>query len=210
MTPTFCSPLFHRLAPLDSSFLDQPFSLQEIKEAVWNSGGDKSPGPDGFTFKFIRKHWETVKEDILDYMKEFERSACIPRGCNSSFFTLIPKVNDPLTIGDFRPISLIGCQYKILAKVLANRLAQVISTIVSDVHGKWKPWLKKSKVSPWTNKCWFMVETSLVTAVSLSPLRPEWVNPPSCRYYVDVGQGTEDTDICQYCFHWKDYQTGCW
>ena len=42
VTPTFCSPLFHRLAPLDSSFHDQPFSLQEIKEAVWNCGGTGS------------------------------------------------------------------------------------------------------------------------------------------------------------------------
>nr|GEW77726.1 putative RNA-directed DNA polymerase, eukaryota, reverse transcriptase zinc-binding domain protein [Tanacetum cinerariifolium] len=55
-------------------------------------------------------------------------------GCNSSFITLVPKVDDPLTLGDFRPISLIGCQYKIIGKVLVNRLSKVISSVVGEVQ----------------------------------------------------------------------------
>ncbi|GJT56960.1 putative RNA-directed DNA polymerase, eukaryota, reverse transcriptase zinc-binding domain protein [Tanacetum coccineum] len=54
-----------------------------------------------------------------------------PDGANSSFFTLIPKVNNPIFIKDFRPISLIGIHYKIIAKILANRLSKVIDKIVS-------------------------------------------------------------------------------
>ncbi|GKE24724.1 putative RNA-directed DNA polymerase, eukaryota, reverse transcriptase zinc-binding domain protein [Tanacetum coccineum] len=56
------------------------------------------------------------------------------RGCNSSFITLVPKIDDPLSLNDFRPISLIGCQYKIISKILANRLAMVISAVVSEVQ----------------------------------------------------------------------------
>ncbi|GKE07602.1 hypothetical protein Tco_1399620 [Tanacetum coccineum] len=114
--PTFSSNRFNHL----SSFLDQPFSNQEIKDAVWDCGGDKAPGPDGFTFEFIKKYWEIIGNDILAYVKEFEASVNIHHGCNSSFITLVPKVYDPIVIGDFRPISLIGCQYKIIAKVIAN------------------------------------------------------------------------------------------
>ncbi|GJW68642.1 putative RNA-directed DNA polymerase, eukaryota, reverse transcriptase zinc-binding domain protein [Tanacetum coccineum] len=55
-------------------------------------------------------------------------------GCNSYFITLVPKVEDPIVIDDFRPISLIGCQYKIIAKVLANRLSKVIASVVSEVQ----------------------------------------------------------------------------
>ncbi|GJX28628.1 putative RNA-directed DNA polymerase [Tanacetum coccineum] len=118
----------------DSQLLDQPFTLQEIKNTVWECGGDKAPGPDRFTFKFVKKHWDVIKDDIVAYVKEFEATSYIPRGCNSSFIILIPKVEDPLVIGDYRPISLIGCQYKIISKVLANRLAHVISSVIGDTQ----------------------------------------------------------------------------
>lgn len=52
-------------------------------------------------------------------------------GCNASFFTLIPKVRDPKNVRDSRPISLIGFQYKIIGKLLANRLVEVIGNVVS-------------------------------------------------------------------------------
>ncbi|XP_021971650.1 uncharacterized protein LOC110866811 [Helianthus annuus] len=55
-------------------------------------------------------------------------------GCNSSFVALIPKQKDPLSIGDFRPISLVGSVYKILAKVLANRLKIVINDVISNTQ----------------------------------------------------------------------------
>nr|GEX34076.1 RNA-directed DNA polymerase, eukaryota, reverse transcriptase zinc-binding domain protein [Tanacetum cinerariifolium] len=55
----------------------------------------------------------------------------MPHGANSSFFTLIPKVNNPTCITDFHPISLIGIHYKIIAKILTNRLAKVIDKIIN-------------------------------------------------------------------------------
>ncbi|GJV37784.1 RNA-directed DNA polymerase, eukaryota, reverse transcriptase zinc-binding domain protein [Tanacetum coccineum] len=90
--------------------------------------------PDGFTFKFFKKHWTTIEHDVISYVRHIEVSGLIPRGCNSSFITLVPKVDDPLVVGEFRPISLIGCQYKIISKILANRLSQVVSSEVSDVQ----------------------------------------------------------------------------
>lgn len=132
--PKFSSNLFKQLSPEDSTYLDLPFSIQEIKDAVWNCGGDKAPGPDGFTFKLFKKHWDVIGGDVISYVKEFEASGVIPKGCNSSFITLIPKSRDPLTLNDFRPISLIGCQYKIIAKILASRLAKVASSVVGDVQ----------------------------------------------------------------------------
>ncbi|GJS77798.1 reverse transcriptase domain, reverse transcriptase zinc-binding domain protein [Tanacetum coccineum] len=58
----------------------------------------------------------------------------ISRGYNSSFVTIIPKVADPIGLGDFRPISLIGCYYKILAKILAERVKKVVGEVVGDVQ----------------------------------------------------------------------------
>ncbi|GJZ22494.1 hypothetical protein Tco_0559533, partial [Tanacetum coccineum] len=65
-----------------------------------------------------------------DEIKEaFELDGFIPRGCNSSFIALIPKIQDPLHVKDFRPIGLIGYHYKVIAKVLANRLSQVVQSV---------------------------------------------------------------------------------
>ena len=61
----------------------------------------------------------------------FVHHSLIPKGCNASFFTIIPKVKDPKTPNDFRHISLIGCQYKIIGKILANCLLEVIHSVVS-------------------------------------------------------------------------------
>jgi len=65
---------------------------------------------------------------------EFHRNGKLSKGINSTFIALIPKVTCPQRLTDFRPISLVGCMYKVLAKVLANRLRGVISSVVSDTQ----------------------------------------------------------------------------
>ncbi|GKA62650.1 hypothetical protein Tco_0762169 [Tanacetum coccineum] len=112
--------------------LDSPFSCQEIKLAVWECGGSKASGLDAFTFKFIKHHWNTIGLDFFNKVMRFESDSFIPKGCNSLFIALVPKLNDPLHIKDYRPISLIGFQYKVIAKVLANRLQKVVRNCI---HG---------------------------------------------------------------------------
>nr|GEV59999.1 RNA-directed DNA polymerase, eukaryota, reverse transcriptase zinc-binding domain protein [Tanacetum cinerariifolium] len=72
-----------------------------------------------------------IKVGISEYVNIFLDTGSLPHGSSSSFFTLILKVSNPIFIKDFRPMSLIGVYYKIIAKVLANRLAKVIDNIVS-------------------------------------------------------------------------------
>ncbi|GJV92652.1 RNA-directed DNA polymerase, eukaryota [Tanacetum coccineum] len=75
-----------------------------------------------------------LEHDIMATVKEFFASGTFPLGCNSSFIALIPKIHDAKVIKDYRPISLIGSLYKIIAKILANRLSFVISGLISDVQ----------------------------------------------------------------------------
>ncbi|KHN42583.1 Transposon TX1 putative 149 kDa protein, partial [Glycine soja] len=70
--------------------------------------------------------WKELKPDFLRFIAEFYVNATFPKGSNSSFIALIPKLKDPQSISDFRPISLIGCVYKVIAKLLANRLRKVM------------------------------------------------------------------------------------
>nr|GEY98823.1 cysteine-rich receptor-like protein kinase [Tanacetum cinerariifolium] len=104
--------------------------MDEIKSAIWNCAGSKAPGPDGLNFKFIKAYLDIVKDDFFDCIKYFKNSGKIENSCNPSFIVLIPKVRDPLGFSEFRPISLIGCVYKVISKILAARLAKVIPLIV--------------------------------------------------------------------------------
>lgn len=106
------------------------FKEEEVKEAVWDCGSEKSPGPDGLNFKFIKKFWQTLKPDILRFLDEFYVNGIFPKGCNASFIALIPKVSDLQGLSDHRPISLIGCIYKIVSKLLAKRLKMVMPSII--------------------------------------------------------------------------------
>ncbi|GKG08780.1 hypothetical protein Tco_0334612, partial [Tanacetum coccineum] len=114
--------------------LERQVTLEEIKEAIWDCGSSKAPGPDGYSFAFVKKYWGTIQKDLYDFVNLFFASCVMPNGANSSFFTFITKVNNPTLITDFRPISLIGMHYKIIAKILANRLSKVIDKIVSKEH----------------------------------------------------------------------------
>nr|GEX78691.1 RNA-directed DNA polymerase, eukaryota [Tanacetum cinerariifolium] len=111
--------------------LERVVSYDEIKNAIWDCGTNKSPGPDGFTFKFFRKYWKIIDNDVVAAVMCFFDTGVFPPGCNSSFIALIPKMHGAKMVKDFRPISLIGSIYKIIAKVLANRLSYVISDLVS-------------------------------------------------------------------------------
>ncbi|GKE32766.1 RNA-directed DNA polymerase, eukaryota, partial [Tanacetum coccineum] len=73
---------------------------------VWDCGTNKSPGPDGFSFEFSHKYWSFIDQDIFMAVKDFFMNGCFPRGCNSSFIALIPKIQDAKFVKDFRPIRL--------------------------------------------------------------------------------------------------------
>nr|GEX99608.1 RNA-directed DNA polymerase, eukaryota, reverse transcriptase zinc-binding domain protein [Tanacetum cinerariifolium] len=120
-----------RLCDSDRSYFDSIVSLEEIKDANWDCGSQKAPGPDGFSHLSVKKYWDLFRHDIHNFVNGFFTSGTFPPGSNSSFFTLILKVPNPLYIKDFRPISLIGVHYKTIAKILANRLSKVINSISS-------------------------------------------------------------------------------
>lgn len=123
---------FKTLTDSDSSSLEESFTLGEIKEAVWSCACDKSPGPDGINFRFIKAFWSLLHDDFKRLADEFFDHGVWPRGANASFIALISKVDSPQGLNDFRPISLVNCMYKVISKILAIRLRGVISNIIDD------------------------------------------------------------------------------
>lgn len=90
------------------------------------------PGPDGINFGFIKQFWDLLQDDFMRFLVEFHRNAKLTKGINTTFIALIPKVNSPQRLHHFRPISLVGCLYKVLGKVLANHLRLVVGNVVSE------------------------------------------------------------------------------
>uniref|UniRef100_A0A453F706 Reverse transcriptase domain-containing protein n=1 Tax=Aegilops tauschii subsp. strangulata TaxID=200361 RepID=A0A453F706_AEGTS len=86
--------------------LDNPFSEEEVWEAIKASPAEKAPGPDGFIGVFFRSCWQTIKHDI---MKVFHQFYCIAGDnlatLNSALVVLIPKKDGVATVSDYMPIS---------------------------------------------------------------------------------------------------------
>ena len=122
---------FRSIGQHHNNFLVARFAENEVRDAVWECGSEKSPGLDGLNFKFIKEFWDDIKSDLLR-LDEFHANGVFPKGGNASFLALIPKVHGPQSLNEYRPISLIGSVHKIVAKVLSRRLKKVMPTIIDE------------------------------------------------------------------------------
>ncbi|RVW80279.1 Uridine kinase-like protein 1, chloroplastic [Vitis vinifera] len=111
--------------------LEQPFTEAENHLALMGMNGDKAPGPDGFTVAFWQFCWEFVKEEIVDVFKEFYEDKSFAKSLNSTFLVLIPKKGGLRIWGISDQSACLGCVYKLLAKVLANKIKKVLDKVVS-------------------------------------------------------------------------------
>ena len=113
---------FTSLGAEEATHLERPFSEEEVVVALNQISGEKAPGPDGFTLAFFHHCWDVVKKEVLESIQEFYVHEDFERSLSSTFVVLIPKKVGASDVKDFRPISLTSSIYKIISKVLANRL----------------------------------------------------------------------------------------
>jgi hypothetical protein len=106
-------------------------TLHELKSILSQFKREKSPGSDGWTVVFFSHFFELISEDILALVESIRSSGCIVGNLNSMFLALIPKSNKPQTFGDYRPISLCNLVYKLISKVIANRIKPILSRNLS-------------------------------------------------------------------------------
>ncbi|GAU50237.1 hypothetical protein TSUD_194720 [Trifolium subterraneum] len=122
---------FQSLSEEDNMLLMAPFTVEEVREAIWCSDGNKCPGSDGFNFNFLKACLEIIKGDVMDFLFEFYSNAILPKAITTSFLTLIPKKDHLQSLSDYRPICLISSLCNILSKVLAARLKKVLGKVIS-------------------------------------------------------------------------------
>lgn len=101
--------------------------------------GDKSPGPDGFKFLFFKKCWTFIKEDFVNFLNSFYSGSVISKAVISSFLTLMLKNLNTLNLDYYRPICLVGYMYKVVAKILAERVKKVLFKIISSCQNAFVP-----------------------------------------------------------------------
>jgi hypothetical protein len=107
------------------------FSEEEISAALNQMSTLKAPGPNGFSACFYQANWATIKQEVCSAILHFLNTGDLDCRINTTFIALIPKVQCPESVMKFRPISLCNVIYKLISKVLANRLKLVQPDIIS-------------------------------------------------------------------------------
>lgn len=121
---------FPALSEATLSHLQRDPSSEEIKSAVFDMGAFKAPGPDGLSAHFFQSQWDVVCGLVCDLINRLWRNPREIEHINHTTTSLIPKVDQPSKMAEFRPISLCNVIYKILSKVITNRLKGEMAHLV--------------------------------------------------------------------------------
>ncbi|KAI3366309.1 hypothetical protein L3Q82_000426 [Scortum barcoo] len=153
-----------------NSQLDRPLSTHELHAALQSMQGRKAPGIDGLTaVEFYKAFWDNLAGDLLDVFNESLASGSLPLSCRRAVITLLPKKGNLQDIKNWRHVSLLCTDYKILSKVLAKRLKRAMEQIIHRDQTRWSPTcLKTATIIP-------IPKTSTVTG--LNDYRPVALTP---------------------------------
>lgn len=107
---------------------------QEIAAAIFELGPDRAPGPDGINARLLQTFWPTFSQSVENEITKFFQTATLPLEISKANMILIPKKDNPARVTDYRPISVCNVIYKVISKILANRLKPLVRELV---HTKW-------------------------------------------------------------------------
>ncbi|XP_062011846.1 uncharacterized protein LOC133728442 [Rosa rugosa] len=105
-------------------------STEDVKGVVFSMNADSALGSDGYTGHFFQACWDVVGLDVVRAVRSFFQSGYILPNLNSSFVALIPNVQEANVITQFWPIAMANFSFKIITRILADRLAPIASRII--------------------------------------------------------------------------------
>ncbi|XP_074300229.1 uncharacterized protein LOC141631461 [Silene latifolia] len=128
-----------KLGPVECSLLQAPFSENDILLALRGMDDSKSPGPDGITPKFFKTFWPQIGQLVTSAILRFLNSGVMLKEWNNTIIVLIPKVDNPELVSQYRPISLCNVVYRLASKCMANRLKLIMPSIISESQQAFVP-----------------------------------------------------------------------
>lgn len=117
-----------------NSKLLKPFVLAEVLSALKQMDANTAPSPDGLPPLFHKQFWEKIGREVFEAILTVLNSSTIPVSLNHTFISLIPKIQSPKKVFDFRQINLSNVLYKLIAKVLANLLKHLLPNLVLETQ----------------------------------------------------------------------------
>ena len=115
------------------------FRAEEVWDALKQMHLTKSPAPDSMSPIFYQKYWDIIGPSVSNCILQTLNTGIMPRGINDTYICMIPKTKNPLKITDYRPISLCNVIYKLISKVLANRLKKILHSVINEAQSAFVP-----------------------------------------------------------------------
>ena len=115
------------------------YGVDEIKAALFQMGPTKALGPDGMNALFYQKFWNIVGDDVVVAVLDILNSGNMDPDVNYTHIIIIPKIKSPEKMSNFKPIILCNVIYKIISKVLANKLKQILPYLISLTQNAFVP-----------------------------------------------------------------------
>ena len=118
-------------SPQHLDILSSEVTLEEIKKTMFFIANSKAPGPDGFSALFFKAAWSIIGRDVSEAVVSFFNSGYMLREINCTIIGLVPKVPNPSSMHDYRPISCCNTIYKCISKIIVARLKWCLPKIIS-------------------------------------------------------------------------------
>ena len=128
----FLNSLSSTISEEEKNSLEQPLSLNELWKVICKSARNKSPGHDGLPYEFYHKFFDLIGNDLLGVFNEVFCTGRLSRSQRMGIITLIPKSGDKEDPANWRPITLLNSDYKILSKVLQVRLSKILPSVINE------------------------------------------------------------------------------
>ena len=123
-----------KVTPDMQQMLSSEYTVDEIKIVVFQMGPTKAPGPDGMNALCYQNFWHVVGNSVIATVMDYLNMGFMAPKINHTNIVLIPKVKLHEKMFDFLPISLCNVIYKVISKVLANRLKQILPSVISTTQ----------------------------------------------------------------------------